>query len=171
MNKLNLLCENQSKVGKDIREFLDTNSADNWSAMKLVKEIVTKYLIIDADSDVALVSAQYEKALNVFKNHKDTQKAEEAIRRLPAIDALMKSSHIMNEFRSQITSDIQAAAVVAMKSNVVEQTHREITGQQMRPHQQQMKQQQSASSAQPQQQDTKRHCEPYTPLKRALQPS
>ncbi|KAG1322993.1 hypothetical protein G6F62_009920 [Rhizopus arrhizus] len=130
--------------------------------MKLVKEIVTKYLIIDADSDVALVSAQYEKALNVFKNHKDTQKAEEAIRRLPAIDALMKSSHIMNEFRSQITSDIQAAAVVAMKSNVVEQTHREITGQQMRPHQQQMKQQQSASSAQPQQQDTKRQCEPYT---------
>ncbi|CEJ02189.1 hypothetical protein RMCBS344292_16202 [Rhizopus microsporus] len=131
--------------------------------MKLVKEIVTKYLIIDADNDVTLVSAQYKKALNVFKNHKDTQKAEEAIRRLPAIDALVKSSHIMNEFRSQITNDIQAAAVVAMKSNVAEQTHREITGQQMRPHQQQMKQQQQqpVSSARLKQQDTKRQCEKH----------
>ena len=51
---------------------------------------------------------------------------EEARRRLPAIPKLMQSTHVTNLFRRQLTDDNQRSAVLAVKSNIVKQVHREI---------------------------------------------
>ncbi|KAG0736459.1 hypothetical protein G6F57_001623 [Rhizopus arrhizus] len=75
---MSLLSENTAKVEQDIIKFLDTNSIEKWNTLDMIKQILSKYLIIDTASDATTVSNLYESTLDSFENHPDPEKANEA---------------------------------------------------------------------------------------------
>lgn len=134
---MSLLSENTARVEQDIIEFLDTNSIEKWNTLDIIKQLLSKYLIIDTASDATIVSNLYQSALDSFENHPDSEKANEAKRRKPAIEKVMMSSHVVNLFRLQNTNNIEASAVLVAKDNIIEKTQKEIEQKQSSKQQQQ----------------------------------
>ncbi|KAI8636380.1 hypothetical protein BD408DRAFT_437949 [Parasitella parasitica] len=98
---MSLLSESTAKVEQDIIKFLNTNSIEKWNTLDMIKQILSKYLIIDTASDAIIVSNLYESALDSFENHPDFEKANKAKRRKPVIE---KQSSEQQQQQKQLSS-------------------------------------------------------------------
>ncbi|KAG2230157.1 hypothetical protein INT48_004027 [Thamnidium elegans] len=101
---MSLLSENTARVEQDIIEFLDTNSIEKWNTLDIIKQILSKYLIIDTASDATIVSNLYQPALDSFENHPDSGKVNKPREGNP----LLKN------------------ALLVTKDNIIEKTQKEI---------------------------------------------
>lgn len=83
----------------------------------MVKDILSKYLVVNVEDDIAVFTTQYKIVLKGFLDQEDMEKLKEAKKRLPAIAGLMRSSHVVTLFRSQDLENNQTSAVLGVKNN------------------------------------------------------